>query len=296
MVMKSLPKDKFRFSEHPWISYLTMSIVLVLAIFIGASIALTIGIPTNAPWRHFIIPTIPHIFVLFVIAPLILKIPNGKVTYPQFLRDIRLSNLQPFIPLVLLGISTSIIMLVSILGTSLLFRIFQGAPFNISFRVNMLRSLQLDLPPRSIAYIVALPAIFEEVGRGIYIELFRRKHSKRATIVITALTFGLFHFLNLLGGGDLVFVTRQVIFGCFVGLFYAIMILRVNSLLPAMIFHYLVNFFMGSFGWYLNNYGSPAEQILLMTLNLVTVIPALILWVRYFSKKWILPMRIMAVQ
>jgi membrane protease YdiL (CAAX protease family) len=103
--------------------------------------------------------------------------------------------------------------------------------------------------------------------------------------MITALTFGLFHLVNLLFGGDPVFVLRQVIFGCGAGIFYAGMVIRTNSLLPAMIFHYLVNIFMGSAGKYFLTYATPVEGTIFWTINVCIMVPVLTVYVRIFSSR-----------
>lgn len=290
MTVSTKTKSKYRFSDHPWVSYFHQSVLLILAVLVAAVVANSLGIPQEAPWRHFIVPTIPHLLVLFVVAPYVFRIPYGGRSFAQYLRDIRLSNIQPLVPLLLLGISSTLIMLLSILGTSILFRISLGGSLNGVFLRNLVHNLNRDLPPHSIGYIVAFPAIFEEIGRGIWLALFRTKYSEKMTVVITGLSFGLFHFVNLIGGSDPVFVMRQVIFCCFVGLFYGYLVLRVNSLLPAMIFHYLVNLMMGSCGWYLSHSGSTVDQILFGTLNMVVVTPILILWVKFYAEKLFLPL------
>ena len=288
MVVQHANKNRFRFSEHPWLSYFSLSIILIMVIIIAAVFANAIGVPSNAPWRSLVVPTLPHILVLFVIAPLVLRIPHGKRRFVQYLKDIRLANIQPFFPLLFLGISTSFLMLLSLLGTSFLFRLVQGMPFNHSFFSRILIHLQGDLPSHSMSYVVAFPSIFEEIScRGIFLAQFRRKYSERMSILITALTFGGFHIINLIFGGDPLFVFQQIIFGSFAGLFYGYMVLRVNSLLPAMMFHYLVNLFMGSCLWYLNTYGSPLAKVTIMTLNLIVIVPVLMLWVHYVFAKLI---------
>jgi membrane protease YdiL (CAAX protease family) len=290
MTATTKTKSKYRFSDHPWVSYFHQSLLLILAIIITAAMVNSLGVPQDAPWRNLIVPTVPHLVILFVIAPYVFMIPNEGRSFIQYLRDIRLSNLQPLVPLMLLGISCTLIMLLSIFATSILFRISLGGSLNGVFLRNLVQKLNRDLPPYSMGYIVAFPSIFEEVGRGIWLVLFHKKYSEKMTILITGLSFGLFHFVNLIGGGDPVFVIRQVIFGCFVGLFYGFMVLRVNSLLPAMIFHYLVNMMMGSCGWYLSHRGSALDQVLFGILNMAVITPLLILWVKFYAAKWVSPL------
>jgi membrane protease YdiL (CAAX protease family) len=152
----------------------------------------------------------------------------------------------------------------------------------------MVIDLKLDLPPHSWSFLIAFPAIFEEISwRGVMLVLFMKKYSASTSIMITAFGFGVFHLLNLLGGGPTEFVLRQVIFGTALGFFYGYLVLRTDSLMPAMIFHYLVNMFIGSFTHYFQHYASEETQIFytLIIMPIGTLI--LIGWVKIYCKRWI---------
>lgn len=118
-------------------------------------------------------------------------------------------------------------------------------------------------------------------------ELFRRMYTERQTILITALGFGLLHLFNLVGGGDPAFVIGQVLWGSALGFFYGYLVFRVDSLLPAMLFHYLVNMFIGSFGGYLQRQASTEVMMLYSFISVCIVVPLLILWVKFFSSRWL---------
>jgi membrane protease YdiL (CAAX protease family) len=280
-------KMKFRLSDHPWISLAALWGVGLAVLILFAIAANQVGVTEDAPYRPLITPTLAHILVLFIIVPFVLRLPNGKTTFRQYLDDIRLSRIHPFLPLLMLGISSSLIMLLALSGSSLVFRLTQGLPLNVAFlrRVINLRS---NLPPQSLSYIVAFPAIFEEVSwRGVMLVLFMKKYSVKKSILITALGFGIFHIINLLGGVEPDFVIRQVIFSSFVGLFYGYLVLRSNSLMPAMLFHYLVNMFIGSFTHYFQHYAPTGTQTLYSLVNLPIAATLLILWVKYYCGRWI---------
>jgi membrane protease YdiL (CAAX protease family) len=172
-------------------------------------------------------------------------------------------------------------------ANSFAFRLTQGFSLNLAF-IRRAISPQLDLPPRSLGYIASFPAIFEEVSwRGVMLVLFMKKYSVKKSILITALGFGIFHIINLLGGVEPDFVIRQVILSSFVGFFYGYLVLRSDSLMPAMLIHYLVNMFIGSFTNYFQLYAPLGTQILYSLVNLPIAVTLLILWVRYFCKRWI---------
>ena len=117
--------------------------------------------------------------------------------------------------------------------------------------------------------------------------LFMKKYPVKKSLQITAFGFGIFHIINLMGGVELDFVIRQVIFGSFVGLFYGYLVLRSDSLIPAMLFHYLVNMFIGSFTTYFQRHAPAGTQILYSLINLPLAATILILWVKYFCGRWI---------
>jgi membrane protease YdiL (CAAX protease family) len=280
-------KPRFHLSEHPWISLAALWVVSLSVLILIAIIANQIGVPENAPYRPLITPTLAHILVLFVIVPFVLRLPNGKTAFRQYLDDIRLSHIRPFLPLLMLGISSSLIMLLILSSSSLVFRLTQRLPLNAAF-LRRIINLRSNLPPQSLSYIMAFPAIFEEVSwRGVMLVLFMKKYSVKKSILITALGFGNLHFINLIFGGDPSFVIQQVIFGSFVGFFYGYLVLRSDSLMPAMLFHYLVNMLIGSFTHYFQQYAPAGTQILYSLVNLPIATTFLILWVKFYCGRWI---------
>ena len=280
-------KQGYRLSDHPWAGMLVLQatgILVLVLVIIAANLA---GVPGDAPYRPLVTPGLAHVLVLFVIAPFVLRLPNGRRTFREYLHDIRLSRLRPFIPLLVLGISSSLLMLLALSANALVYRLAQGLPFSGSFLRNLI-DIKSDLPPASLSYIASLPSIFEEVSwRGVVLALFMRRYSARTSVLVTALGFGLIHFINLLFGTAPDFVIRQVIMGTALGLFYGYMVLRTDSLLPAMLFHYLVNMFIGSFTWYFQRQAPVGTQVLYTALNLALSVPLLVLWVRFFCERWI---------
>jgi hypothetical protein len=81
--------------------------------------------------------------------------------------------------------------------------------------------------------------------------LFLSQYSKRKSIVITAVEFGLFHLLSFLAGQEVVWVLGNVVLAAIIGLFYGYVVLKSNSLLPAMLVHWLGNTFLYAFTRYI---------------------------------------------
>lgn len=282
----SRSKQRFQLADHPWLSLAALWCSGILVFILVAAAANLVGVPGDAPYRPLITPTLAHIIVLFIITPFVFQLPNGRTTFRKYLFDIRLSRVQPFFPLLILGVSSSVILLLFLAANSLIYRIIQGFPINPTFLRNVI-DLRVDLPPHSLSYVNSFPAIFEEVlWRGIMMFVFLRRYSAKQSIIMTAFGFGLFHFINLLGDVEPSFVIQQVILGSALGLFYGYLVLRTNSLMPAMLFHYLVNMFIGSFIRYMA-YAPYEIKTAYLALNLLVSVPLLILWVKFFSKRWI---------
>jgi membrane protease YdiL (CAAX protease family) len=281
-------KSRYQLADHPWISLGIEWIISIGILLITIAAANWLGVPGDSPCRPLFTPTIAHILVLFLVVPFVLQLPNGKTTLKKYLEDIRLSIFKPFLPLVLLGLSSSLIILLLLMLNSFIFRLYLGVPIDAYFLQHVI-DLRLDLPPQSMSWIIALPSIFEEVSwRGVALVLFMKKYSAKHSILITALGFGFFHLLNLLGETPPDFVLRQVVFGSTLGFFYGFMVLRTNSLFPAMLFHFLVNMFIGSFTHYFQFYASAKTQIFYTLINLPVATVILIGWVRYFCQRWLL--------
>ena len=280
-------KPRLRLSEHPWMGLIVSWVISIFVLILVAAAANGLGLPGESPYRPLITPTLVHILVLFWITPFVLHLPNGETTLRKYLDDIRLSRIKPFFALLMLGISCSLILLLLLSVNSLIYRLVQGFPINLTF-LRRIINLKKDLPPRSLSWINSFPSIFEEVSwRGVMLVLFMRKYSAKTSILITALGFGSFHLLNLLDGVALDFVLRQVIFSSALGFFYGYLVIRADSLMPAMLFHFLVNMFIGSFTHYFQAYAPGRTQILYILINLPIATLILIGWVKSFCKRWI---------
>jgi membrane protease YdiL (CAAX protease family) len=80
-------------------------------------------------------------------------------------------------------------------------------------------------------------------------------------------------------------VAGQVIWAVILGFFYGYVTLKTNSLLPAMIVHYLSNLFVSALNAYIQTNATIPEQVLYgitFTLGAVPVV-LMILWVRGFT-------------
>ena len=283
-------KRKFRLYEHPWLSLLAVMVISIFSIGLSGTVIFgLIGLPDDSPTVQFAQGMSYHILTVFILVPFVLRLPKGKRTFRQYLDDIGLSRMQPFIQLVLLALSCYAILALSQVVASFVYRLFEGLPINGSF-VRQVFDLSRDLPPGSPSLLISIPSIFEEVAfRGIVLTVFLSKYSERKSIIFSSLGFGLIHALNLLNGADLVWVMGQVVWAFTIGLFYGYVFVRTRSLLPPMIVHYLGNVFISSLVGYIQTRASIEIQVVYGVLLSLGVVPTtlMILWTKLFSSKWL---------
>ena len=283
-------KRKFHLYEHPWLSLLAMILTSIFSILLSGIVFFGIlKLPDYSPTVQFAQAMSFHILTGFILAPFVLRLPKGKRTYRQFLDDIGFTRVKPFFRLVLLALSCYIILALSQVATSLIYRLSQGLPVTATFILQVL-DISGDLPPSSAGLFVTIPSMFEEVGsRGIALTVFLKKYSERQSIIFSSLGFGLLHLLNLLNGADFVWVMGQIVWAFIIGLFYGYVFVKTRSLLPPMIVHYLGNVFIGSLTGYMQASASVATQVLYgVTLSLgIVPVTLMILWTKFFTSKWL---------
>lgn len=279
-------KRGFQLCEHPWLSLLAVMVTSVFSIGLtGTVIFGLLGLPGTSPTIQFVQAMSYHILTVFILIPFVLRLPKGKRTFRQYLDDIGLSRMQPFIRLVLLALSCYVILALSQVTASFVYRLSEGLPINGSF-FRQVFDLSGDIP----SLLLSIPSAFEEVAfRGIVLTVFLSKYSERKSIIFSSLGFGLMHLLNLTNGADLVWVMGQVVWAFTIGFFYGYIFVRTRSLLPPMIVHYLGNVFISSLVGYIRTRGSIEIQVLYGMIFSLGIVPTtlMILWTRFFSSRWL---------
>lgn len=283
-------KRNFRLYEHPWLSLLAVMVTSVFSIGLsGIVIFGLMGLPGDSPTVQFAQGMSYHILTVFIFVPFVLHLPKGRRTFRQYLDNIGLTRIQPFVRLVVLALSCYVILALSQVAASFVYRLFEGLPINGGF-VRQVFDLSRDLPPGSPSLLISFPSIFEEVAfRGIVLTVFLGKYSERKSIIFSSLGFGLMHLLNLTNGRELVWVMGQVVWAFILGLFYGYVFIRTRSLLPLMIFHYLGNVFISSLTGYMQSRASIEMQALYGVTFSLGIVPTtlMILWTRFFSSRWL---------
>ena len=229
-------KKKFQLYERPWLSLLAVYAITVLSILISVIIIFQlIGLSDSSSKGQFFQSMTFHILVSFILAPFILRLPKGKRTYRQYLDDIGFTRIQPFFRLLILAVSCYLILVLSQVAASFVFRFFEGGAINGIF-IRQVFNLSKDLPPNSASLLISLPSMFEEVAfRGIVLTVFLNRYSERKAILFSSIGFGLIHLLNVTNDMELVWVLGQVVWSFSLGLFYGYIFTKTRSLLPPMI-------------------------------------------------------------
>ena len=82
--------------------------------------------------------------------------------------------------------------------------------------------------------------IEEVIFRGFLFKMMEKENVKRA-IIVSAITFGIGHIVNLLNGADLIPILMQIGYAISIGYLFVIIFYKSKSLIPCIITHSLVN-------------------------------------------------------
>ncbi|MCE7747190.1 MAG: CPBP family intramembrane metalloprotease [Candidatus Heimdallarchaeota archaeon] len=222
-----------------WIMILFI-LILYAAILVGGNLIMAVlGAPAVA---IFFVLFILLGLLWFLIVPLVFKIPQKYESLKHFFRDIKLSKAKPIFLTIGLGLITAAITIGCISLSSTIATINGG-----DFTVNAKQYFQES---GYLIYYSLIPGFWEEVAfRGVILVLLLKVYSRTRAIIINGLVFGFFHLVNMLILGvynleTIVPVLFQVLFASALGIFFAYMCVKTNSLLPGIICHYLIDAFV----------------------------------------------------
>jgi len=105
--------------------------------------------------------------------------------------------------------------------------------------------LGFDAPSQllELLVIVLLLGFVEEgIFRGVLFYGLSTKLTPLYTVIISAITFGLFHFVNIASGATLLDTSYQALHAMSMGFLYASLRLRIHAIWPLMIMHGLWDF------------------------------------------------------
>ena len=280
-------KSILSLNRRPWLfSFLMLIFWFICNILVIVALSWILQLEdqtqVQAPW-----PTLlANLLVVFIVAPFVLGFPGRGHTYREYLSEIRLTKMRPLLGLILLGLSCYLILALSQAAGVLVYRLMEGLPVDGSF---IRRSFVLanDLPPRCNSWLISLPSIPEEVvWRGVVLAAFLRLYDQRKSIIFSALVFGAMHSVVVLDGRSVTWAIGNVVWAATIGLFYGYVTLKTDSLLPAMIVHYLGNLFVGEMTAYIQANGSVQEVAVYGIVFTFGIIPTILmmLWARVFTR------------
>ena len=276
----------FSLVQHPWLFTLVFILIfLVCTILVRLLLIMILKFPQNGSKTDFWAPLIQHLLTLFVIVPFGLGFLKRSDPYTAYLDEIHLTPFRPLLGLILLGISCYLILALCQAVGVLVYRLREGQPVDKNF-IRSAFVLANELPPRSSSWWTTFPSIFEEVAfRGVILAMFLRFYDQPKAILFSALGFGLMHIFNLLNRRELVWVGGQIVWAVILGLFYGYVTLKTDSLLPAMIVHYLGNLFISALNAYIQQNAPIRIQALYGIIFTLGAIPSVLmsLWVYAFT-------------
>ena len=117
-------------------------------------------------------------------------------------------------------------------------------PLIILISVNLWGGINLD---NKISYIIFYILTMINIGfleeiifRGFLFKMME-KDSIKTAVIVSSLTFGIGHILNLLNGADLIPTLLQIIYATSTGFMFVIIFIKSKSIMPCIITHSLVN-------------------------------------------------------
>lgn len=188
----------------------TFAIIMIVLYVLGSSIAEAVTANTGI---EKLVPALFHSIFTIVVLTWIIK--NGYVKkYGLFLPKYKLVKTWFFIPLIVVACF--------------------GLVFGIELRYGLLET---------ILYVVSMVCVgfLEEVIFRGFLFVGMAQNNLKAAIIVSSLTFGIGHIINLLNGQSLIETIVQILFANAVGFTLVFIFYRGKSLLPCIIFHALNN-------------------------------------------------------
>lgn len=188
----------------------TFAIILIIVYVIGTSVAESF---TASIGIQKLIPAVFH--VIFTVVVLAWTFKHGYAEkYGLFVPRYKLTRAWFFIPLIVVACS--------------------GLFFGIEIQYSALET---------VLYIISMVCVgfLEEIIFRGFLFIGMAKKNVRSAIIVSSLTFGIGHIVNLFNGKDLLETIAQIVFAVAVGFVLVTPFYKGKSLLPCIAFHALNN-------------------------------------------------------
>jgi membrane protease YdiL (CAAX protease family) len=174
-----------------------------------------------------------------------MKLPRKDDTFLSYTKTIGLTRTKPLGRNLLVGIGSTFILCCSLFIGANLLGVFNFAPEFLFRNPNPIYG-GLASFGWFIWIFMIRPGLWEEVAfRGVVIPLLSKKYKNLLTILVSGVIFGLAHAFNivvvLLSGGPHFPTLFQVIYSTLIGFSMGYMYIKTKSLLPSIIYHYLID-------------------------------------------------------
>jgi len=117
-------------------------------------------------------------------------------------------------------------------------------PLLLIVSVNLWNGVNINNSASEIVFyiltMINVGFIEEIIFRGFLFKMMAKDNVKTA-IIVSAITFGLGHIINLLNGADLIPTLMQICYAISIGYLFVIIFYKSKSLIPCIIAHCLVN-------------------------------------------------------
>ena len=135
--------------------------------------------------------------------------------------------------------------------------------------LNLFSGFQPDYPVPGLFYAavsMALVGFAEElIFRGFLFKAMLKDGNVKAAVIVSSVTFGMGHIMNLFTGQDLVETLNQVVFAVAVGFVFTLVFYKSGSLLPGILAHSFID---------VTSVFAPDEgsQLMNLILHIVTIV------------------------
>ena len=185
----------------------TLFCMLLIAIYIAVN-SVCVQNFGNTSYVSFIVNTILSVFLIVLMTAL------KKTTYYGLTKIKNAKQYLYFIPLILV------------------------------VSVNLWNGFNINNSKSEIVYhiltMLNIGCIEEIIFRGFLFRMMAKTNIKSA-IIVSALTFGVGHIVNLLNGAELIPTLMQICYATAIGYLFVIIFHKIGSLVPCIITHCLVN-------------------------------------------------------
>ena len=92
-----------------------------------------------------------------------------------------------------------------------------------------------------VAFMVLVAFLEEVLFRGLLFKAIEERQSTKAAVIISGLTFGFGHIVNLLNGYTGIAQIIQIVLAVVIGIVLSLLFVRTKSIVPGIVFHFFFN-------------------------------------------------------